>query len=70
MIEVEGCTTVDDNAIRNRREQLFSIVEGKAHEKSKDKELVAFSGFLRSRTEATKRKRSEFEASDLFGKNA
>ena len=62
MIEVEGCTTVDDNAIRNRREQLFSIVEGKAHEKSKDKELVAFSGFLRSRTEATKRKRSEFEA--------
>ena len=62
MIAMDGEVAVDDGAIQARREQLFSIVDGKAHEKSKDKEIVAFAAFLRSRTLASKRKRSEFEA--------
>ena len=36
MIVMDGEVAVDDGAIQARREQLFSVVDGKAHEKSKD----------------------------------
>lgn len=53
---------VDDVAIASRRRELFDEVEAKAHERSKNKELDLFSGFLAARSTASLRRASVFEA--------
>jgi hypothetical protein len=55
-------TPIDDGAIRTRRTQLFQVVDGKAHERSKCKEFEMMGAFLISRPTLALRRASIFEA--------
>lgn len=52
----------DDKTIASRKADIFALIEGKAHERSKHKQMDMFAWFLSQRSSAEKRKTSVFEA--------
>ena len=63
VITLTGNAEIDEKAIERRKGALFALVNKKAHERSKKKEVAWFADFLLSRASDAKRKQSVFEAS-------